>query len=240
MFDVGPGLLPPLRRPGEQVGEVSADAAARTGLRRGTPLFQGAVDQCCAALGAGNAGDAGVGTMCLGTVGIVMRCGDAPVPDELETRVELTVNAFLPDSYVRGSAQRVEIYKRISMVRTPEDRADIIDELIDRFGDIPDSVMNLLDVALVRALCVRLGIDLVRRQNAQGILRFDMRYIPDLNRLSAAMEGRQLRFSTGRMAALILPMTARQTDEDALKLLCSELNAVTGALDAQAEAEKQQ
>ena len=187
----------------------------------------------------------------ISTVGYDMYCklieeavrearGDAPVPDELETRVELTVNAFLPDSYVRGSAQRVEIYKRISMVRTPEDRADIIDELIDRFGDIPDSVMNLLDVALVRALCVRLGIDLVRRQNAQGILRFDMRYIPDLNRLSAAMEGRQLRFSTGRMAALILPMTARQTDEDALKLLCSELNAVTGALDAQAEAEKQQ
>ena len=81
VFDVDPGLLPPLRRPGEQVGEVSADAAARTGLRRGTPLFQGAVDQCCAALGAGNAGEAGLGTLCMGTVGLLMTWSEAPAPD---------------------------------------------------------------------------------------------------------------------------------------------------------------
>ena len=180
----------------------------------------------------------------ISTVGYDMYCklieeavrearGDAPVPDELEPRVDLKVNAFLPDSYIRGGSQRVEIYKRISGLRSMEDRADIIDELIDRFGDIPESVMTLLDVALVRALCVRLGIDVVRRQNGVCVLRFDVRYLPDLNKLSAALEGRQLKFSTGRTASLLLPLTAKHTDADALKILCAELNAAVTALDAE-------
>ena len=80
-FGLDPALFPSFRAPDAVAGHVSPEAAARTGLRAGTPLFYGAVDQCCAALGAGNAGDADIGTMCLGTVGIVMRCGDAPVPD---------------------------------------------------------------------------------------------------------------------------------------------------------------
>jgi len=180
----------------------------------------------------------------ISTVGYDMYCklieeavrearGDAPAPDELEPRVDLKVNAFLPDSYIRGGSQRVEIYKRISGLRSMEDRADIIDELIDRFGDIPESVMTLLDVALVRALCVRLGIDVVRRQNGVCVLRFDVRYLPDLNKLSAALEGRQLKFSTGRTASLLLPLTAKHTDADALKILCAELNAAVTALDAE-------
>ena len=179
----------------------------------------------------------------ISTVGYDMYCklieeavrearGDAPTPDELEPRVDLRVNAFLPDSYIRGSSQRVEIYKRISGLRSMEDRADIIDELIDRFGDIPEPVMHLLDVALVRALCVRLGVDVVRRQNGVMLLRFDARYLPDLNRLSAALEGRQIRFSAGRVPGLTLPLSIKQSDEDALKILCAELNATVTAMDA--------
>ena len=177
----------------------------------------------------------------ISTVGYDMYCklieeavrearGDAPIPDELEPRVDLRVNAFLPDGYVRGSAQRVEIYKRISLVRSMADRADIIDELIDRFGDIPDSVMTLLDVALVRALCVRLGIDVVRRQNGQVLLRFDMRYAPNFAALHTALTGSQIRFSTARTPGLILPMSQKQSDGDALKLLAAQLNAAVAAL----------
>ena len=178
----------------------------------------------------------------ISTVGYDMYCklieeavrearGDAPTPDELEPRVDLKVNAYLPDSYVHGSAQRVEIYKRISLVRSMADRADIIDELIDRFGDIPDPVMTLLDVALIRALCVRLGIDVVRRQNGQVLLRFDMRYAPSFPDLAAALDGSQIRFSAARTPGLILPMSERQSDEDALKFLAAQLNAAVAALD---------
>ena len=83
LFGLDPGLIPPLRRPGEAVGVVSPDAAKRTGLKAGTPLYQGAVDQCCAALGAGNGGVAGMGTLCMGTAGVIMAWSEAPRPDPL-------------------------------------------------------------------------------------------------------------------------------------------------------------
>ena len=83
LFGLDPGLIPGLCAPGTPVGRVTPCAAALTGLRAGTPLYQGAVDQCCAALGAGNHGTADIGTMCMGTAGVVMTYSDAPVPDPL-------------------------------------------------------------------------------------------------------------------------------------------------------------
>ena len=81
LFGLDPAIFPALKRCGEVVGRVSPGAAARTGLRAGTPLFQGAVDQCCAALGAGNPGRGDVGTLCLGTAGVLMTWREGPAPD---------------------------------------------------------------------------------------------------------------------------------------------------------------
>lgn len=83
LFGLNPGHFPTPRAVGAPVGRVTPGAAERTGLRAGTPLFQGAVDQCCAALGAGNWGTPDIATLCLGTAGVVMACGDRPVPDPL-------------------------------------------------------------------------------------------------------------------------------------------------------------
>lgn len=83
MFGLNPAHFPRIVAPGTRVGSVSPDAAARTGLAAGTPLFQGSVDQCCAALGAGNAGSPDTGTLCLGTAGVCLTWSEAPVPDPL-------------------------------------------------------------------------------------------------------------------------------------------------------------
>ena len=178
----------------------------------------------------------------ISTVGYDMYCklieeavrearGEKPAPDELETRVELKVNAFLPDTYVRGGGQRVEVYKRISMLRTLSDRADIIDEMIDRFGEIPESVMTLLDVSHLRAMCARFGISVVIRQPLGVLFRFDMRYVPDLNLLSEAMEGSDIRFSAARIPGLFLPLPVKTTDADALKISCGEMLKLTQKMD---------
>ncbi|MBQ8848973.1 MAG: transcription-repair coupling factor [Clostridia bacterium] len=73
------------------------------------------------------------------------------IPEKLECTVTLRCDAFIPDKYVPYSSQRMGLYKRIAMIETPEDRDDIIDELIDRFGDVPKPTSNLLSAALVRA-----------------------------------------------------------------------------------------
>ena len=163
--------------------------------------------------------------------------GEQGAPAELEPRVDLKVNAYLPESYVRGGNQRVEIYKRISMLRTQEEMGDIIDELLDRFGDIPQSVLTLLNVAYLRALCVAFGVGVAQRQPTGLLLRFDERYLPDLNALSAAMgEDGTVRFSAARIPGMFIPLSSRQDDEAALKAACDALGKLRERYNAQKKA----
>ncbi len=83
IFGLNPAHFPRLCAPGTPVGRVTPDVAERTGLKAGTPLYQGAVDQCCAPLGAGNYGRADMGTLCMGTAGVIMVYSDEPKPDPL-------------------------------------------------------------------------------------------------------------------------------------------------------------
>ena len=71
---------------------------------------------------------------------------------DFETSVDLDINAFLPDQYIRNEMQRLDIYKRIAQIRSDEDYDDMQDELIDRFGEIPVPVQNLLRAARLRSL----------------------------------------------------------------------------------------
>lgn len=78
---------------------------------------------------------------------------------ELECLVDLQITAHIPESYIENLSQRLDIYRRISDIRTNTDAEDVIDELIDRFGaDIPKSVTGLVDVALIRNAASQLGI----------------------------------------------------------------------------------
>lgn len=80
------------------------------------------------------------------------------VSPKLECTVTLRCDAFISENYVPYAAQRMGLYKRIAMIDTPEDKDDIMDELIDRYGDVPKPTQNLLMVALVRAAAIRCGI----------------------------------------------------------------------------------
>jgi transcription-repair coupling factor (superfamily II helicase) len=98
---------------------------------------------------------------------------------ELETRVDLRVDAFLPPEYVAEEKQRMEMYKRIASTVTDEDRADVTDELIDRYGALPPAAETLLDVSQLRALSNRLGVSQVTRGKEGLIMKLDERYVPD-------------------------------------------------------------
>jgi len=80
------------------------------------------------------------------------------IPEKKECTLTLRSDAFIPDRYAPYAAQRMGLYKRIAMIETPEDKDDIFDELIDRYGDVPKPTQNLLMVALVRAAAMRCEI----------------------------------------------------------------------------------
>ena len=143
---------------------------------------------------------------------------------ELETRVDLRVDAFLPSDYVAEEKQRMVMYKRIASVLTDEGRADVTDELIDRYGELPPPAQTLLDVSQLRALCNRLGVSQVTRGKEGLIFKLDERYVPDpacfLQAISET-DGR-LALSARASARMILKvpnMGEKELLEDALKVI---------------------
>lgn len=71
--------------------------------------------------------------------------------DDFETKIDLNIDAFVPPSYIKNEALKMDIYKRIAGIENSEEYEDMQDELIDRFGDIPVQVENLLQAALLKA-----------------------------------------------------------------------------------------
>ena len=102
---------------------------------------------------------------------------------ELECLVDVQVQAHIPEGYIESLSQRLEIYRRISDIRSQDDAMDVLDELIDRFGEPPASVKGLIDVALIRNTAASLGIYEIK-QNAGALLlyqrKLDMEFVSRL------------------------------------------------------------
>ena len=133
-----------------------------------------------------------------------------------ECAADLTVAASIPDRYVPSPEQRMDLYRRIARIRSEEEADDLVDELVDRYGDPPRPVNNLISVALLRAAAAKCGITEIAQRGER--LNFTLRD-PDLARVSAiagrpAYRGRLL-FSAGDKPYLSLKV---KKGEDPVKL----------------------
>ena len=72
--------------------------------------------------------------------------------DQFTTTMDLNIDAFIPESYIKNEYQKLDIYKRIAAITTEEEMDDMTEELIDRFGDIPKKVQQLLHIAALKSL----------------------------------------------------------------------------------------
>lgn len=77
--------------------------------------------------------------------------GEKVENNEFETNIDLKMDAFIPADYIPNEFQKLDVYKRIAEIETEPERDDMVDELIDRFGEPPQSVCNLLEIALLKA-----------------------------------------------------------------------------------------
>ena len=91
-----------------------------------------------------------------------------------ECAADLTVNANIPEKYVPSAQQRMDLYRRIASIRTNDDASDVLDELIDRYGEPPKPVLALLDVALLRAAAVKAGVGDISQRGDKLKLRLDV------------------------------------------------------------------
>ena len=96
--------------------------------------------------------------------------GEKPV--ETECSADLTVSANIPERYVSSPEQRMDLYRRIAAIRSNDDASDLLDELLDRYGEAPKPVLALLDVALLRAAAAKAGISDISQK--RDVLRFQL------------------------------------------------------------------
>ena len=85
-------------------------------------------------------------------------------PREPECTADLNVTANVDKDYVARGEERMDLYRRMAAIRSQEDADDLLDEIIDRYGDPPKGVLNLIDVALLRANARKLGIRDIRQK----------------------------------------------------------------------------
>jgi len=91
---------------------------------------------------------------------------------EPECTADLNITANVDQEYVARGEERMDLYRRMAAIRSQEDADELLDEIIDRYGDPPKGVINLIDVALLRANAKKAGICDIRQKG--GEIHFTM------------------------------------------------------------------
>ena len=81
-----------------------------------------------------------------------------PEQDEKEVKIDLGVSAYISDSYIKDPISKIAMYQKISNIENKDDMMDVIDELLDRYGNIPQETENLIKIVEIRNICKKLNI----------------------------------------------------------------------------------
>ncbi len=98
--------------------------------------------------------------------------GQTP-PKRTECSADLSIAASIPDRYVPSPEQRMDLYRRIAAIRDESEADDLVDELIDRYGEPPRTVNNLISVALLRAAAAQAGVTDIAQKKGQLVFTLD-------------------------------------------------------------------
>lgn len=105
--------------------------------------------------------------------------GKEKLDDEIETSVDLSVDGYIPSTYIENEEQKIEIYKKIAATTSKEDIIDITEEIIDRFGTPTKEVENLLRISYIKSLCKKLRIKSITQ--VSNILNIELNEADYLN-----------------------------------------------------------
>lgn len=114
--------------------------------------------------------------------------GEQASEDELEMTIDISVSAYIDDDYIGIENQKIEMYKKIASIQDEQDVTDIQDELVDRYGDPPEPVVNLIQIAYVKALAKECGFVSVQEKNGAVLFQYRNNSCVNLQVLSGLME----------------------------------------------------
>jgi transcription-repair coupling factor (superfamily II helicase) len=139
-----------------------------------------------------------------------------PVEEEdSEVAIDMNINAYIDDSYINLETQKIEMYKKIASAADEEDIADIEDELIDRYGDLPQPVKNLLSIASIKITAGEAGFSSVTEKEEGVIFQFkegrniDIKLIGNM----ISKHRRRLLFNAGNSPYLLYRLSGADESE---------------------------
>ncbi len=100
---------------------------------------------------------------------VIKEMKDIKVEEETDIQIDLNVSSYIPDTYISESNQKIKIYQDIALCRNEEDIQNVIDEMIDIYGEMPEELENLINIARIKELAKKANI-LRIQQRANGIV----------------------------------------------------------------------
>jgi transcription-repair coupling factor (superfamily II helicase) len=126
--------------------------------------------------------------------------GEPVKEEDIDVTVDIRVDAYLDSGYIPDEQARLDMYKTIAAVETDDEAMDVYDELIDRYGDVPEAASNLIKTVLVRKLAAKCGFSIVKQKGGVVLLYFREQAalpLPLLSKLIQDQKGRVM-FSAGK------------------------------------------
>lgn len=119
------------------------------------------------------------------------------IEPELELQIDLNVTSYIPDEYIPDADQKIEIYQNIALCQKEEDIQNIIDEIIDRFGNMTPEVENLIAIARIKYLAKQLKINKIASKKTAVVFTFEPNQFEiDITELIKKY-GNKIKFSAG-------------------------------------------
>ena len=120
------------------------------------------------------------------------------VKPEVDIQIDLNVTSYIPDEYINDSNQKIEVYQNIALCKNEEDIQNVIDEVIDRFGNMPRELENLIDIARIKYLAKQLNIEKIASKKTAVVFTFETNNQNEIDIPKLVKEyGTKIKFSAG-------------------------------------------
>ena len=145
------------------------------------------------------------------------------VKEEKDVQIDLNISSYIPDDFIKESSQKIEIYQNIALCRTEEDIQNVIDEIIDRYGRMPDELENLIEIVRIKELARKANIAKITQRMENVVFYFENSNYPE-NMINNLIQkyGNRIRFSTGVEPYITLKDVTNVIDDvkEFLHLVC--------------------
>ena len=141
------------------------------------------------------------------------------VEEEINCQIDLNVTSYIPDSYIEDQNQKIEIYQDIALCKNEEDIRNVIDEIIDRFGNMPNEIENLIEISRIKQLAKKQYLTKIQSRKDSVVFTYDVNKF-DNNKVPELIKkyGSKIQFSSG-----LKPMITLKIDKNGEKALLQEV-----------------